>query len=66
MSFIFLLNNTRLSFPSINNDVNYCPSKRKNDVNYGVNICAKESMCKLKESNTLVQEMGIENCWCKK
>ena len=26
-------NNTRLSFPSINNDVNYYPSKRKNDVN---------------------------------
>ena len=29
-------NNTRLSFPSINNDVNYYPSKRKNDVNYGL------------------------------
>jgi len=26
-------NNTRLSFPSINNDVNYYPSKRKNDMN---------------------------------
>ena len=25
-------NNTRLSIPFINNDVNYCPSKRKNDV----------------------------------
>ena len=66
MSFIFLLNNTCLSFPSINNDVNYCPSKRKNDMNYEANICAEESMCKLNESNTLVQEMGIENCWCKK
>ena len=40
--------------------------KEKNDVNYGANICAEESMCKLKESNTLVKEMGIENCWCKK
>ena len=30
-------NNIRLSFPSVNNDndVNYYPSKRKNDVNYG-------------------------------
>ena len=29
-------NNIRLSFPSVNNDndVNYYPSKRKNDVNY--------------------------------
>ena len=47
-------NNTRLSFPFINNDVNYCPYKRKNDVNYVANICAKESMCILKESNTWV------------
>ena len=59
-------NNTHLSFPSINNDVNYCPSKRKNGVNYGANVCAKESMCMLKESNIWVQEMGIRNCWCKK
>ena len=28
-------NNTCLSFSSINNDVNYYPSKRKNDMNYG-------------------------------
>ena len=63
MSFIFLLNNTRLSFPPINNDVNYYPSKRKHDVNYGANVCAKKSMCMLKESNTWVQEMGIGNCW---
>ena len=28
-------NNTRLSFSSINNDVNYYPSKRKNGMNYG-------------------------------
>ena len=66
MSFTFLLNNTRLSFPSINKDVNYCPSKRKNDVNYGANVCAKESMCMAKESNMWVQEEGIGNCWCKK
>ena len=59
-------NNTHLSFPSIDNDVNYCPSKRKNDVNYGANVCVKESMCMLKERNTWVQEVGIENCWCKK
>ena len=66
MSFIFLLNNTRLSFPSINNDGHYCPSKRKNDVNYGANVCAKENICILKESNTWVKEVGIKNCWCKK
>ena len=26
--------------------------KEKNDVNYGANVCAKENMCILKESNT--------------
>ena len=29
-------NNTRISFPSINNDVNYYHFKRKNNVNYGL------------------------------
>ena len=28
-------NNTRLTFPSMNNDLNYYLSKRKNIVNYG-------------------------------
>jgi len=27
-----------------------------------VNVCAKEIMCVLKESNTWVQEVGIGNC----
>jgi len=35
-------------------------------VNYGANVCAKESMCMLMENNTWVQEVGIGNCWCKK
>ena len=29
-------NNTQFSFPSINNDVNYYPFKRKNNMNYGL------------------------------
>ena len=33
-----------LYFPSINNDVNYYPSKRENDVNYG-SIYVQRKVC---------------------
>ena len=47
-------NNTRLSFfPSINNDANYYPSKKKGRELW-VNVHVKKSMCILKESNTLI------------
>ena len=38
--------NARISFPFINNDDNYYPSKRKNDVNYGsMNMQKKVCVC---------------------
>ena len=50
-------------FPSIHNGVNYYPSKTNNDATYGWMHVQKKVKCMLKESNTWVQEVGIENCW---
>ena len=54
-------NNTRLSFPSINNDVNYNPSTTNNVMNYGCMHIQKKVKCVPKKNNTLVPEVGIGN-----
>ena len=45
-------NNTHLFFSCINNDDNYYLSKKYCEL--WVNPCAKENMCILKETNTLI------------
>jgi len=50
----------------MNSDINYYPSKTNNDANYEWMYVQWKEKCVLKKSNSRVQEVGIENYWCKK